>query len=300
MTLTEKFAAVVKWYSQRQKEPVRQLSKTGRTPSILKVEQLTGLLLPVWYKELYATYDGEVGRGPGSFLGDSFLSMDEVVRNAQFAASLVKPGERKTDSSQQFNRTLDEINAIIRLSVPKGTPWHKIEFDVSGGSLGGPYLYETAESTPTQRVLLELGWPIQKRILESAKELHALVIEIYNWDRLNVITYTETFEIQRVDYDFTSQLRSTPTGAIRLKYFHLKWIPVFGDNGGNYIGVDFDPDAKGVLDQVIIFGRDEHEMVVLAPSFDAFLDMTLDTINGNGKVFLGNDHLHMVYSELIR
>ncbi len=297
MTLTEKFTAVVKWYSQRHKEPVRQLSKTGRTPSILKVEQLTGLLLPAWYKELYATYDGEVGRGLGSFLGDSFLSMDEVVRNAQFAESLVKPVERKTDPSPQFNRTLDEINAIIRLSVPAGTTWHKIEFDVSGGSMGGPYLYETVEST---RVPLELGWPVQKRILESAKELHALEKQIYNWDRLNVITYPDNFEIQRVDYDFTSQLRSTPTGAIRLKYFHLKWIPLLGDNGGNYIGVDFDPDAKGTLGQVIIFGRDEHEMVVLAPSFEAFLDLTLDTISRNSKVFLGSDHLHVVYSELIR
>jgi cell wall assembly regulator SMI1 len=300
MTVPDKLNSIANWYSRKQKEPVRRLNKTGRSPAIGKLEQLTGLLLPDWYKKLYATYDGEIGTGLGSFIGDSFLSMDEVVKSAEYAASLIKPAERKVENPVLSGRAINEILAMVRLSIPEGTPWHKIEFDASVGSMGGPYLYKTSTTDKTNREYFELEWSVQKKIMDATKELHELEQKSYNWDKLSFTTYADTFDLERIDHDLTSQLSSYPKNAIRLKYFHLKWIPVFGDHGGNYIGIDLDPDTAGKLGQVIIFGRDEDQMIIVADSFEKFLDLTLDTIKKNEKVFLGYDHLHSVYRSTIK
>jgi hypothetical protein len=40
-------------------------------------------------------------------------------------------------------------------------------------------------------------------------------------------------------------------------------------------------------------------MLVITDSFEGFLDLTLETIRKNEKVFLGYDHLHTVYRELV-
>lgn len=75
---------------------------------------------------------------------------------------------------------------------------------------------------------------------------------------------------------------SLPEGAIRKMYFNPKWIPLFADAGGNYIGVDLDPDVNGTAGQVINFGRDEDNKLQFATSLETFLDLILGEIeNGN-------------------
>lgn len=64
---------------------------------------------------------------------------------------------------------------------------------------------------------------------------------------------------------------SFPEGAIKIEYTNRKWIPLFADNAGNYIGLDFDPDNNGHLGQVINFGRDEHHKFVIAKNLTEFL-----------------------------
>lgn len=63
---------------------------------------------------------------------------------------------------------------------------------------------------------------------------------------------------------------SSPAGCIRRRYADTKWIPLCEDGGGNYIGIDMDPDVNGKIGQIINFGRDEHDKVVLADNLDAF------------------------------
>lgn len=64
---------------------------------------------------------------------------------------------------------------------------------------------------------------------------------------------------------------SHPPGAITPRYINLGWIPFLQDWGGNSVGVDLAPDVAGKWGQVITFGRDENEKVVLADSLGDFL-----------------------------
>jgi cell wall assembly regulator SMI1 len=66
---------------------------------------------------------------------------------------------------------------------------------------------------------------------------------------------------------------SYPTNAIKIKYINLKWIPIWHDGGGNHIGIDLDPDEKGVYGQVINFGRDQNKKFVIANSLTLFFKL---------------------------
>ena len=85
---------------------------------------------------------------------------------------------------------------------------------------------------------------------------------------------------------------SFPKDAIKLTYFNPKWVPIIQDYGGNYIGVDLDPGPHGVNGQIIVFGRDENDMYVLAESWEQFLDLTLDQISRRPAELLHDEHLH--------
>jgi hypothetical protein len=64
--------------------------------------------------------------------------------------------------------------------------------------------------------------------------------------------------------ELRSTASSTPAGMIKKEYTLPGWIPLWREPGeGNYLGVDLEPDAKGVVGQVINFGRDEDEKRVL-------------------------------------
>jgi cell wall assembly regulator SMI1 len=65
---------------------------------------------------------------------------------------------------------------------------------------------------------------------------------------------------------------SWPKDAVDPAYINPAWLPLTSDGGGNSIGLDFDPWPAGRVGQVIIFGRDEDEKVVLAESLGQFLD----------------------------
>lgn len=65
---------------------------------------------------------------------------------------------------------------------------------------------------------------------------------------------------------------SFPENHIRIQYTNSKWIPLFADSGGNYIGLDLDPGANGTNGQIINFGRDEDNKFVIANSLNSFLE----------------------------
>lgn len=56
---------------------------------------------------------------------------------------------------------------------------------------------------------------------------------------------------------------SLPPGWVRREYSQRGWIPLIADKGGNYVGVDLNPDDGGSVGQVIVFGRDFDTKVVL-------------------------------------
>jgi len=86
----------------------------------------------------------------------------------------------------------------------------------------------------------------------------------------------------------------TPDGAIKRKYFHLKWLPLIGDYGGNFIGVDLDPGPVGKKGQVIVFGRDELDVYVVADSWEQFLDRMIDGGETYANTTRDDGHLHTI------
>jgi len=72
--------------------------------------------------------------------------------------------------------------------------------------------------------------------------------------------------------DFASAMSSSPPGVVKAMYANPKWIPISHDYGGNHFGIDYDPDHKGMVGQIISFGRDEDQKQFKASSFTAFMN----------------------------
>ncbi len=259
-------------------------------------------------RNIYEKYDGETGDGDGSFFGHSLIGLSEMKRSLDFAKSQVKPKDSKIPDPEKAKRLIEKIikhvideipsKGIFGLFKPK---WYKVEFQCGPNSMGGPYLYKNENTSDIDRQTIRLGDEAFDQVLLLAEELHNSELKEYNWDNLEIVAYRNGhFTINRSFHDFENTLpfTSTPEGAIKKKYYHIKWIPLISDYGGNYIGIDLDPDTNGTKGQVIIFGRDEEDMLVLANSWDEFLDWNLELINNEGDKLKTNDHLHDLYKSI--
>jgi len=82
---------------------------------------------------------------------------------------------------------------------------------------------------------------------------------------------------------------SAKSGAVQALYANKYWIPFAYDYGGNHLGVDLDPGARGTLGQVINFGSDEDEKFVLASSVTIFLEWLIDQLESGNFVIREED-----------
>lgn len=57
-----------------------------------------------------------------------------------------------------------------------------------------------------------------------------------------------------------------------------EWLPIGHDTMGNYIGLDFEPDADGAVARVIRFRRGKDEKTVIAASHEDFFRMLVDDL----------------------
>lgn len=71
---------------------------------------------------------------------------------------------------------------------------------------------------------------------------------------------------------------SVPAGWIKEKYINRYWIPISKDWGGNNLGIDLDPDERGVKGQVINFGPDEEVKYVIARNIGDLLQYIRDML----------------------
>lgn len=78
--------------------------------------------------------------------------------------------------------------------------------------------------------------------------------------------------------DLADSMSSDPPEAIKPLYLNLRWLPLTHDQGGNHIGLDFDPGPQGTSGQVIIFGRDEDEKKLVAKTFGQFIDLWIQEL----------------------
>lgn len=85
--------------------------------------------------------------------------------------------------------------------------------------------------------------------------------------------------------DIPTFCKSHVNGMVREMYANKKWIPFAYDWGGNFLGLDYDPDESGTCGQVINFGRDEDVKYVLAASFTEFIDWYVKQLeSGNFRI----------------
>jgi hypothetical protein len=79
--------------------------------------------------------------------------------------------------------------------------------------------------------------------------------------------------------EFVALYSSTPPNAIKHTDVFANLVPIINDAGGNYIGIDFDPDTQGTVGQIINFGRDEMRQYVAAKSLQDFLVLLIDLVD---------------------
>ncbi|MBY9081814.1 SMI1/KNR4 family protein [Paenibacillus sp. HN-1] len=89
---------------------------------------------------------------------------------------------------------------------------------------------------------------------------------------------------------------STPPGTIKTVYANLRWIPLFYDGSGNAVGVDLDPGEHGSIGQIINFGRDEDNKLVLAPNLAAFIPRYLMALADEVEIEAEDDDNDIFFS----
>lgn len=90
---------------------------------------------------------------------------------------------------------------------------------------------------------------------------------------------------------------------IKCQYINTKWVPIADDSGGNFIGIDLDPDENGQKGQIINFGRDENEKFVIANSLKELVILIADIVESDEcvieefegqNVFVFDGHWHAI------
>ncbi len=310
MNITAKFQQIIAIQKYNTDEQIGTLNNTISSKDIERIEKLLEEKLPNEIQELYAFADGQNNDGYGIFFGDAFCRADEIIRQLELSRTLINSGTKTITDPEKSQSLIIQIIDFYRSKVPKRNffglqkHWYKLEFDCGPGSLGGPYLYEYENTKISERKILKIDFKELDRISEIIQELHKLENPTYKWDQLKCIIYSNgKYEVERSAYDFdnASHFTSTPQNAIQKKYLHYKWLPIFSDYGGNYIGIDLDPDSKGKKGQVINFGPDEEEMFVLAESLENLFDMLLTEFGKTENGLLNSEnHLHEILKEITK
>lgn len=308
MNITKKFQEIINIQKSNSDEPIGTLNNPISSNVIQKIENLLEEQLPTEIKELYSFADGQNDDGKGILFSEHFCNTDEIVRHLEFSRTLIKLENKSIENPEQ---SANLINKIVEFYVSKATEyklsglqksWYKMEFECGVDSYSGPYLYATKETTSKEREIIKIS--DYKPISGIIEELHTLEEKSYKWDELNFVIFADgTFKVERTNYDFEQEiaLTSTPENAIKKKYFHYKWLPVFSDFGGNYIGIDLDPDSKGTKGQVINFGRDEQDMVVLAENLDNLFAKILAELKNVENCLLNSEiHLHETLKDMAK
>jgi cell wall assembly regulator SMI1 len=76
-----------------------------------------------------------------------------------------------------------------------------------------------------------------------------------------------------LNVELAPAMSSEPKGYVKPLYLNPQWIPFTTDQTGTHLGMDFDPDKKGIVGQIIAFGRNENKKKILAKSFRDYIHL---------------------------
>lgn len=293
--LLQNFQKITTWTQSNLQEEVNQLKQNTNTDAALftQIEAEISAQLPDAFKEIYKNYSGEIGEERGTFLGVQLMDLTEILEALKFSKTFVKSEGRTIAQPEESNKKIEKIIQIFASAVPAGKKWEKMIFGCSPLSVSNPHWFENQKEEGES---IELGEKLFE-ITAVCQELHDLEKEAWNWDDLEITAYANgQFSVERKETDWNEIMNFSclPEKTIQLKYFHYKWVPLFHDFGGNYIGIDLDPAENGTQGQVIIFGRDEALMPVLANDLPSFFEWILAEIGRRPQLFTSENHLHEI------
>lgn len=308
-TSLAKFERIVGWYVDNASEAVSNLVAQQDFGQLATIEHLIDATLPDDIGTLYMRYGGDSRDHAGCFIGHGFMGLDQILESTEFARSLIKPEKPVVLNAKASDAVIlhiveemiQQLDKLARLGVVSAN-WYRCEFECSPGSFGGPCIYETPDVSDKERIIVGSDHIDYDKFYALAAELADLEGESYNWDELNFVVFRDRqYQLERQFYNLgdPENFTSYPEGAIQRTYFHLRWVPIIQDHGGNYIGVDLEPGPTGRRGQVIVFGRDEYDMFVLADDWEGFLDLILGLIESQPEVLLSDCHLHDVLKPII-
>jgi len=310
MTIVDKINAIINWQKDNLDEvDINSLSESGEISLKEKIEGLIEETIPDDLIKLYEKHNGESGNSYGCLFGHRLMSVDEVIKQIEFALSNVKPEQREILDPEKSNGLLRQIVDFYVSHMPEHKlfrkSWYKIEFSCGLGAYQGPYLYKTPDTDKKTRGIVNIDFNEYELLSPIIEELNEIEKITYNWDKLEFqVLSNNEYKVERKDFEFLSadNWKSYPESMIKRKYFNPKWIPIISDSGGNFIGIDLDPDVKGTKGQIIIFGRDEDEMIVVSDSLSGFFDYLLECINDNIKAsrLKEESHLHDILKDMIK
>jgi cell wall assembly regulator SMI1 len=302
MNIIQKWNEIVNWQKSNleieEEQIIEDLNEPITQENINLIEEITGEKLPESFVKLYLKGNGQPDSFP-LFFGLKFIESQDIVESLKYAKSLIKPEKQTVDNPEKSQELLEKIVQFYTSFIPQGeffglkkNSWYKLEFSFGLDSFGGPYLYKSENTISREREIFKIS--NYEPIKEIVRELYELEYESYNWDEIEVVAYADgQFETERINYNFDDEISftSTPEHTIKKKYLNHKWIPVFSDYGGNFIGIDLDPDKKGKKGQIINFGRDEEKMFVIADDLEHFFDLIIYEFNKNeGQSLKSKNH----------
>lgn len=303
MDFIHKFQQIVQIQNENSDKKIGKFLSPITEGEISQIEKLLDEPLSKEFKQLYYFSNGQSENGKGVLFGERLISAEEIIRQLEFSRTLVKPKNRTLDNPEKSAQLIKEIvDFYIKRAIGERKNWFKLEFNCGIGTYGGPYVYAEETTTPKEREISEIEFKAYNDIAETIKILHELEKSTYNWDGLKFVVFSSgKYDVERTFYDFDNKITftSTPENAIKKQYFHYKWLPLFSDIGGNYIGIDFDPDKNGKKGQIINFGQNEEQMFVMADSLEEFFDLVLTEIKKpNNKLMNTENHVHDILREL--
>ncbi|MCW7490985.1 SMI1/KNR4 family protein [Leptospira meyeri] len=332
MNIVNEFEKLVDWQNKHSDEKLNTLNKVTIKENFNEIEKIIEEKLPEDFIQLYSYYDGEQDEKlKNIFFGHKFLSTSEILLYFEFPKSLIKPKTRSIKNPVESDRIINEIKEVLithankieikNLSImeklknimlkkfyknmEKKTQWNRIEISLTQGSFKGPELFfENGDS----QFISDDTHALSEQLFELGKKLYLEEKETYNWDEILLVFHNSNkIEINRSDYDWDNEtpFESIPKEKIKKRYFNIKWVPIFFDHGGNYIGIDLDPDKKGTKGQIIIYGRDEDKTFVLADSLNEFfekINSATDSFKNKEVSFplLNGYHIHSTLPELLK
>lgn len=304
MNIVEKIEFITNWTYKNYIRDTNQIKHESGENDFSTIEKMIDEKLPKEFIEVYSQINGENGENSGIFFGLQFISTKKIKLELEFSISLLKPVERKIIDTHTSKKILDKISDLYLKSIPNkkkfglfSKKWTKAKFECSNQSYSGI----TVEYENGDEKNYNLKESFKDKIFALGKEIHKLEEKNYNWDSLEFVLFPNgKYIVERKDYIWENEIdfSSCPDDSIRKKYFHYKWLPIFSDYGGNFIGFDLDPDKNGTKGQIIIYGRDEEKMIVLADSLNDFLDLSIKEINEHPNQFLTETHIHEIFKRI--